>query len=33
MVNALDYRVIDIHVHIMPWHMLNPAAAAAMKAT
>jgi predicted TIM-barrel fold metal-dependent hydrolase len=29
---ALDYRVIDIHVHIMPWEMLNPAAAAAMKA-
>ena len=29
----LDYKVIDIHVHIMPWHMLNPAAAAAMKAT
>jgi predicted TIM-barrel fold metal-dependent hydrolase len=29
----LDYMVIDIHVHIMPWHMLNPAAAVAMKAT
>jgi predicted TIM-barrel fold metal-dependent hydrolase len=30
---ALDYMVIDIHVHVMPWEMLNPAAAAAMKAT
>ncbi len=30
---ALDYKVIDIHVHIMPWDMLNPAAAAAMKTT
>jgi predicted TIM-barrel fold metal-dependent hydrolase len=30
---ALDYKVIDIHVHIMPWDMLNPAAAAAMKAS
>lgn len=33
MATKLDYKVIDIHVHIMPWHMLNPAAAAAMKAT
>jgi predicted TIM-barrel fold metal-dependent hydrolase len=31
--NQLDYRVIDIHVHIMPWEMLNPAAAAVMRAT
>jgi predicted TIM-barrel fold metal-dependent hydrolase len=30
---ALDYKVIDIHVHITKWEMLNPAAAAAMKAT
>jgi predicted TIM-barrel fold metal-dependent hydrolase len=30
---ALDYKVIDIHVHVMPWDMLNPAAAAAMKAS
>jgi predicted TIM-barrel fold metal-dependent hydrolase len=30
---ALDYKVIDIHVHVIPWEMLNPAAAAAMKAT
>jgi predicted TIM-barrel fold metal-dependent hydrolase len=30
---ALDYKVIDIHVHVMPWDMLNPSAAAAMKAT
>lgn len=30
---ALDYKVIDIHVHIMPWDMVNPAAAAAMKAS
>ncbi len=29
----LDYQVIDIHAHVMPWEMLNPAAAAAMKAT
>jgi predicted TIM-barrel fold metal-dependent hydrolase len=28
-----DYKFIDIHVHIMPWDMLNPSAAAAMKAT
>ena len=33
MASALNYRVIDIHVHVMPWDMLNPAAAAAMKAT
>jgi predicted TIM-barrel fold metal-dependent hydrolase len=30
---ALDYKVIDIHVHITPWEMLNPAAAALMEAT
>lgn len=30
---ALDYKVIDIHVHVTPWEMLSPAAAAAMKAT
>jgi hypothetical protein len=30
---TLDYKVIDIHVHIMPLHMLNPTAAAAIKAT
>jgi hypothetical protein len=29
---ALDYGVIDIHVHITPWDMLNPAAAAMMEA-
>jgi predicted TIM-barrel fold metal-dependent hydrolase len=29
---ALDYKVIDIHVHVTPWEMLNPAAAAVMKA-
>jgi hypothetical protein len=29
----LAYKFIDIHVHIMPWDMLNPAAAAIMKAT
>jgi predicted TIM-barrel fold metal-dependent hydrolase len=29
----LGYQVIDIHVHVMPWGMLNPAAAAALKAT
>lgn len=28
-----DYKFIDIHVHIMPWDMLNPSAAAIMKAT
>jgi predicted TIM-barrel fold metal-dependent hydrolase len=30
---ALDYGFIDIHVHIMPWDMLNPAAAAMVRAT
>jgi predicted TIM-barrel fold metal-dependent hydrolase len=30
---ALDYKVIDIHVHITPWDMLNSTAAAQMKAT
>lgn len=30
---ALDYKVIDIHVHITPWDMLNATAAAQMKAT
>lgn len=30
---ALDYKVIDIHVHVMPWDMLNRAAAEMMKAT
>lgn len=29
---TLEYKVIDIHVHIMPWEMLNPAAAASIKA-
>ena len=29
----VDYKFIDVHVHIMPWHMLKPAAAAAMEAT
>jgi hypothetical protein len=29
---ALDYKVVDIHVHVAPWDMLNPAAAAVMKA-
>lgn len=28
-----DYKFIDMHVHIIPWEMLNPAATAAMKAT
>jgi hypothetical protein len=31
--NALDYKVIDIHVHIMPLEMLKPAARAAIEAT
>lgn len=30
---ALDYKVVDIHVHVVPWDMLNPAGAALMKAT
>lgn len=29
---AVDYRVIDIHVHVMPWEMMSPAAATAVKA-
>lgn len=29
----LDYKVIDIHVHVAPWDMLKPAAVAAVKAT
>jgi predicted TIM-barrel fold metal-dependent hydrolase len=33
METAPDYAVIDIHVHIMPWDMLNPMAAAAVKAS
>jgi predicted TIM-barrel fold metal-dependent hydrolase len=33
MATAPDYKIIDIHVHVMPWDMLNPAAAAVMKAT
>jgi predicted TIM-barrel fold metal-dependent hydrolase len=33
MPSELDYKVIDIHVHIMPWDMLNPTAAAAVKAS
>ncbi len=28
-----DYKFIDIHVHILPWNMLKPAAIAAIKAT
>jgi hypothetical protein len=31
--NSLDYKVIDIHVHIMPLEMLKPAARAAIEAT
>ncbi len=30
---SVDYQAIDIHVHIMPWDTLTPAAAAAVKAT
>jgi predicted TIM-barrel fold metal-dependent hydrolase len=33
MASALDYKVIDIHVHVTPWDMLNLAAAALMEAT
>ncbi len=33
MVQAVGYQAIDIHVHIMPWDMLKPAAVAAVKAT
>jgi predicted TIM-barrel fold metal-dependent hydrolase len=33
MPSALDYQVIDIHVHVMPWDMLNAEAAAAVKAS
>lgn len=33
MTTGIDYKVIDIHVHILPLHMLKPAALAAMKAT
>ena len=29
---SLDYKVVDIHAHIIPWEMLNPAAAAVLKA-
>jgi predicted TIM-barrel fold metal-dependent hydrolase len=29
----LGFKFIDIHVHVMPWEMLNPTAAAAVKAT
>lgn len=29
---VLDYQLIDIHVHVTPWEMLNPAAAAALTA-
>jgi predicted TIM-barrel fold metal-dependent hydrolase len=32
MAAALGYKVIDIHVHVTPWDMLNPVAAATMKA-
>jgi predicted TIM-barrel fold metal-dependent hydrolase len=28
-----DYKFIDIHVHILPWNMIKPAAIAAIKAT
>lgn len=30
---TLDYMIVDIHVHIVPWDLLKPAAAAVMKAT
>ncbi len=30
---ALDYQAIDVHVHVMPWDMLKPSAAAAVKTT
>jgi predicted TIM-barrel fold metal-dependent hydrolase len=33
METALDYGIIDIHVHIMPWKMLNATAEAAVKKT
>lgn len=33
MTNELDYQIIDIHVHITPWELVNPAAMAAIKAT
>ena len=29
---ALDYKIIDIHVHATPWDMLNSSAAATMQA-
>ena len=33
MTTSVDYKVIDIHVHVMPLDMVKPAALAAMKAT
>ena len=33
MATESGFQVIDIHVHVMPWEMLNPSAAAAIKAT
>ena len=29
----LDFKVVDIHVHITPWDLLKPSAAAIMEAT